>query len=199
MSKHYIAPVAPEDRLPSEGETLFSRAERGDYIVDAQGCWIWQKATLNGYPISGGTAGTSARVHRLYWERANGPLPDGHDVHHTCGETLCINPGHLEALHWRDHDLLHFLHERGLSLETVMAVREEGRKPGSSTRKVAAEYGVSRETVRRWWNSTTWADFIGDGPIVRPHRICVLTGCEDRTVGRSTYCSADHRDIARAA
>jgi hypothetical protein len=37
-------------------------------------------------------------AHRLAWERANGPIPDGAQVHHRCGNRACVNVAHLELL-----------------------------------------------------------------------------------------------------
>jgi hypothetical protein len=34
-------------------------------------------------------------VHRVMYEEAYGPIPDGAVVGHTCGVKLCCNPGHL--------------------------------------------------------------------------------------------------------
>ena len=29
---------------------------------------------------------------------AFGPVPDGHDLHHTCGHVWCVNPWHLQPV-----------------------------------------------------------------------------------------------------
>jgi hypothetical protein len=36
--------------------------------------------------------------HVVAWEKVNGPLPDGMQVDHLCGNPLCWNPEHLEAV-----------------------------------------------------------------------------------------------------
>lgn len=46
-------------------------------------------------------------AHRLAWTNANGPIPAGHDIHHTCGEPTCINPEHLVAMAHGDHSRHH--------------------------------------------------------------------------------------------
>lgn len=40
-------------------------------------------------------SGVKQLAHRVAFERANGPIPDGLMVLHRCDNTLCCNPGHL--------------------------------------------------------------------------------------------------------
>jgi len=37
----------------------------------------------------------TARAHRAAWEHANGPIPDGLHVLHTCDNPACVNIEHL--------------------------------------------------------------------------------------------------------
>jgi len=56
------------------------------------GCLEWTGGTnLNGYGTigRGGRAGGKASVHRVAWELANGPIPDGSHVLHHCDNPPC--------------------------------------------------------------------------------------------------------------
>lgn len=74
------------------------------------GCWTWAGAlNSQGYGSVSVGDGTTALAHRASWEAANGPIPEGAQIDHTChnadpeckgGDTCahrkCINPAHLE-------------------------------------------------------------------------------------------------------
>ncbi|MDR5727933.1 MAG: HNH endonuclease signature motif containing protein [Terriglobia bacterium] len=40
----------------------------------------------------------TCRAHRISFEVFNGPIPEGHEIDHTCVNSLCIEPTHLEAV-----------------------------------------------------------------------------------------------------
>ncbi|WP_402844370.1 HNH endonuclease signature motif containing protein [Microbacterium sp. GXS0129] len=48
-------------------------------------------------------AGRHARTHRVAYELAHGPIPDGAVVMHTCDNPPCCNPDHLRAGTQRDN------------------------------------------------------------------------------------------------
>lgn len=73
-------------------------------LVDkTDGCWIWR----------GGRGGKGASVygvmrvakdaphtsaHRIAWELERSTIPTGMVIDHLCGNTLCVNPDHLEPV-----------------------------------------------------------------------------------------------------
>ncbi len=40
----------------------------------------------------------STYAQRAAYELFTGPIPPGHEIHHTCGNSRCVEPAHLEAL-----------------------------------------------------------------------------------------------------
>lgn len=79
---------------PDRIARFWSRCEqRGD-------CLIWTGATNKpggyGQIRLGGKLRVIVRVHRLAYELTFGAIPDGLIVRHTCDNTLCCEPGHLE-------------------------------------------------------------------------------------------------------
>ncbi len=83
-------------------------------------CWIWQGARNRaGY----GTVYVGTRVnqlaHRFAYEHQVGALLPTHDLHHMCGNKLCVNPAHLQVLTKGEHIRLEYtLHGNASSRKT---------------------------------------------------------------------------------
>ncbi|HXI18492.1 MAG TPA: HNH endonuclease signature motif containing protein, partial [Chloroflexota bacterium] len=60
-------------------------------------CWEWQLfRDKRNYGRVGIARGKSPQLtHRVAWELANGPIPDGLLVCHSCDNPPCCNPAHL--------------------------------------------------------------------------------------------------------
>lgn len=73
--------------------------EQGGYAIDpGSGCWVWQRsASLNGYGQLF-HEGRTQRAHRVFYQLYVGPIPDGHQIDHTCANRLCVNPDHMEPV-----------------------------------------------------------------------------------------------------
>lgn len=70
--------------------------KRVDVTVD--GCWTW---TGGGNGIGHGkihTPNGRKYVHRLTYEAAYGPIPEGLEIDHLCRNRGCVRPDHLEAV-----------------------------------------------------------------------------------------------------
>jgi two-component SAPR family response regulator len=86
--------------MPSDIETRFLR-----HVKKTKGCWKWMGATS-----SGGMYGKfsynkrSIGAHRMAMNLWNGfDLDDTQSIHHTCGNTLCVNPDHLRTITTREN------------------------------------------------------------------------------------------------
>jgi hypothetical protein len=73
---------------------LWARVLKGS----ADQCWPWTGATTgNGYgQIRHGSS--RLMVHRVAYESAFGPVPEGFVIDHTCRSVTCCNPAHLEPV-----------------------------------------------------------------------------------------------------
>lgn len=84
-------------------------------VQKSDGCWLW-----TGHVNTWGYGnirvnGRWALTHRLAWERANGPIPEGLSILHRCDDPRCVRPDHLYA---------------GTQRENVRDQVERGRKRG---------------------------------------------------------------------
>lgn len=69
-------------------------------------CWPWTAAVnADGYGRfrPGGRAEGDAYAHRWIYAALVGPVPEGQDVHHTCGCRRCVNPAHLALAPATEH------------------------------------------------------------------------------------------------
>lgn len=67
-------------------------------VQKGEGCWEWigsRNAAGYGKMTVGGRGAGHVRAHRVSWELANGPVPEGLWVLHTCDNPPCVRPDHL--------------------------------------------------------------------------------------------------------
>ena len=68
-----------------------------DYTVDGNGCWVWNWAVQRKGYASVWVDGRGVKAHRVAYELANGPIPEGMVIRHTCGNPSCVNAEHLRV------------------------------------------------------------------------------------------------------
>ena len=66
-----------------------------DKWVLAPDCHWWTGARVEGNHGKFRVGGKVRQASHVAYEIHIGPIPDGMHVHHTCGNTLCVNPDHL--------------------------------------------------------------------------------------------------------
>lgn len=119
-----------------------NRRDRGNYVIDENGCWLWQ----------GTLTGSGYGPHRRYYERHYGPIPDGLTIDHLCRVRTCVNPRHLEAVSMAENNRRALAK---LSPEDIAAIR--ATVPHYGYRVVLAErYGVSVDTIGSVRSGQTW-------------------------------------------
>ena len=141
-------------------------------------CWPWT-AAVRSTRCQYGVLKVDGRVrlaHRLSYEIANGPMPDGVLVCHSCDVPLCVNPAHLFAGSYRDNAVdalqkgrmtpVQTRHQAGvenlnarLTEDVVRAIRAD-RAGGMNLVPLAAKYGVGYSTVRDVVAGRTWTHVV---------------------------------------
>lgn len=153
-------------------------------------CVEWTKArTEHGYGRQS-VNGRLVYAHRVAWEKANGPIPDGLLVLHRCDNPACVNVDHLflgtQRDNMRDASRKGRLgpqrypaeyakrcrsgpgEENGhakLTWAKVDALRERYASGGVSQKELALEVGIDRGHMNRILKGTAWvrpARFAGE-------------------------------------
>jgi hypothetical protein len=149
-------------------EAFWSRVKKG-----ASGeCWEWQSYRNDcGYGVVRTKRNALLRAHRIAYEFAHGPVPEGMFVCHRCDNPPCCNPAHLFAgtpadnnrdmyskhRESRDHGLKgERNHAAKLSDADVLTIRARYTNGGIFQRELAAEYGVTLHTMNAIIRRRTW-------------------------------------------
>jgi hypothetical protein len=127
-------------------------------------CWPWTGPRVSGYGVLWRN-GNNYGAHRVAWELANGPIPDGMFICHRCDNPPCCNPAHLFLGTQADNDADRTVKGRSsrgskhpdakLTEDTVRLIR--GRfAGGEAIRQLAADFGVSGATIHAAVHRKTW-------------------------------------------
>lgn len=142
-------------------------AERFWSHVDRSGgpdaCWPWLASCFwHGY----GKFAKNQRLHyahRFAYELANGPIPDGMFVCHTCDNRKCVNPAHL-FLGTHTDNMRDAARKKRLPGPTrltwpkVRAIRDAYATGQSTQETLAQQYGVGPSTIRRIVQRRIWQE-----------------------------------------
>ncbi len=159
----HLVPQRPGPKPRFVEERFWEKVSKGD------GCWEWTGSLNNGgygdFHLGGG--GRHTLAHRLAWELAHGPIPDGVIVMHLCDNPCCVRPDHLKAGSMADNqrDMAQKgrAGQRGerspkakLSDEKVRRIRRMC-VDGDTITSIARVFGVARSLVRGVRDGRRWA------------------------------------------
>ena len=122
-----------------------------DYTVDGNGCWVWNWAVQRKGYASVWVDGRGVKAHRVAYELANGPIPEGMVIRHTCGNPSCVNAEHLRvgtpAENARDMVNDGNQGNQKLTQDDAAEIRRLFAAGGISQREIARQYGVKPATI----------------------------------------------------
>lgn len=129
-----------------------------------EGCNLWTGNTNNrGYGMLNAmkTRGIQILAHRLAWELANGPVPDGMDVLHRCDNRSCVNAAHLFV---------------GTAADNVADMIAKGRqKLGEQCRQAKVTEKMVREIRTRYAQGTISQSQLAEEFGISQSAICMIT------------------------
>lgn len=128
-------------------------------------CWGWTGFKHKGYGrIRIGPRAVGA--HRVSYELAVGPIPEGMAILHTCDNPECTNPRHLRVGTNADNNLDRDLKGRGAKGETspsaklteraVRTIRRRSPLSDAERDLIADAFGVERRSVKRVEGGISW-------------------------------------------
>lgn len=138
-------------------------------------CWEWQKAKSRfGYGWLTWN-GVCTGAHRIAWVLTNGEIPEGMCVLHKCDNPPCCNPNHLflgtradNCADMRKKGRDKYVGKPGeansqakLSKEDVIRIRMIYKRGVITQRMIAAEYGITRESVKDILQGKNWRHIPG--------------------------------------
>lgn len=112
------------------------------------GCWLWSGASKRGYARC-----ITGQASREVWRQSGRLLDPNDDLHHTCPNTLCVNPYHLEP---RARGLHQAQHHRVFTVEQIREIKALVRG-GMRQCDVAERFGVYWSTISKIMRGENYA------------------------------------------
>jgi len=126
-------------------------------------CWLWtasiKPAGYGQFHLYIEGKRHTLYAHRVAWEAANGPIPEGQCVLHKCDNPVCVNPGHMFLGSHADNALDKARKMRAakkLSVLEVQMIRIHAAA-GFTQREIAKDFGISQGTVHIILSRKGWA------------------------------------------
>ena len=134
---------------------------RVDMNMNGDHCWEWPGVRdSHGYGTLGVGRRKHVKAHRVAWESAVGPIPDGMHVLHHCDNPPCVRPSHL-FLGTHDDNMADMARKgRGtprskLTFVQVLHARELLAQ-GARQSDIAGHFGVDPSTISLIATGKTW-------------------------------------------
>lgn len=172
LMTHYTGSSSASNLFPQRVIDRFHRSYRAGARTD---CWAWNLARHKSGYGRFKVFGRSIRAHRIAYELAKGPIPEGMYVCHRCDNPECVNPDHLfvgtpaENSQDRDRKGRHGswtkpeARPRGeaqdgarLTDENVRDIRARYAAGGVTQKALAEEYDVGETTVFNVIHRLNW-------------------------------------------
>jgi len=120
--KHFMEQEQNRERLGLEPYSVIADREILPYVVRqmVKGSRRDTECLVFLGPTNQGDYGTvhpewmGVGVHKVVWYAERGPVPSGHELHHTCWVPPCVNVDHLQPLTRIEHEKVHHEQDTGL-------------------------------------------------------------------------------------
>lgn len=112
-------------------------------------CWIWVAAHGGGGYGRVSYNGSAEFAHRVSYQEAVGPIPEGAMIRHLCGQRLCVRPGHLKpgTAAENSKDMCEMQTSiSNLTVEQVRAIRR-AYDQGAKLSDIAEAFGIAFGSV----------------------------------------------------
>lgn len=154
-------PAHDLDLTDEELEKLYTRLLHKAIINEGSDCWNYDGYLLPiGYARISIGRGKMGYAHRIAYIATKGKIPHGQIIRHSCHNRACFNPDHLDVGTHQDNWDDKFKANRfgaaaKVSAEEVSEMRQLYAQ-GYSTREIANEFGLARNTVWQIVTKRSW-------------------------------------------
>lgn len=169
VGSHNGCPISTPNRIQRQlGGRIWTEDERARIeprfwakVKKSESCWLWTASATGGNGMQHGQftlprCGSGQRhiyAHRLAWELAYGPIPDGLQICHKCDVPRCVRPEHL-FLGTQDDNLkdaarkgrFHRPRTRTLTQADRLAIYHMPARRGIGV-ELALRYGVTKTRI----------------------------------------------------
>jgi len=135
------------------------------YVNKTAGCWLWAAGSSAGYGVFH-VKRKVMRAHRVAYILANGSIPKGLLVCHSCDNPLCVNPDHLWVGTQKDN--MKDAREKGrtrkgenhgasrLNDNIIQIIRNDYSAGRMNQPELAKRFNVSQKNISKVVRRETW-------------------------------------------